>query len=88
MVIPPDYKCWKLMDCGNLDCPARCEPETPCWEVARRFEAYHNLSNTCCDCIAYLPRDETAALRIKKLQNIITQREDSKNSGAGHQGCI
>ena len=84
----PDYKCWELMDCDNLDCPARHEPKIPCWEVARRVEAYHNVSNTCSDCIVYLFRDETAALSIKKLQNIIIQRENLKNSGAGHQGCI
>jgi len=88
MVNYPDYKCRELMDCDNLDCPARREPEIPCWEVARRVEAYHNLSNTCSDCIAYLVTDKTATLSIKKLEDIIGQREHLKSSGAGHQGCI
>jgi hypothetical protein len=51
MVYYPNYKSWEIMDCDNLDCPARCEAKIPCWEIARRVEAYHNVSNTCRDCI-------------------------------------
>ena len=88
MVSYPNSKCWKIMNCDNLDCPARREPEIPCWEIARRGGAYHNVSNTCRDCVVYLLKDETSILSINKLQNIIKQREYLKIFGAGHQGCI
>jgi len=88
MVFYPNYKCWEVMNCDNLDCPARLEPEIPCWEIARRGEAYHNISNTCRDCVVFLLKDETSIFSIKKLQNIITQRKYVKNFGAVHQGCI
>jgi len=88
MVSYPNYKCWEIMDCDNRDCPARCEPKIPCWEIARRVEAYHNVSNTCRDCIVFILKKETSVLSIKKLQNIITQREHLKNLGPRHQGCI
>ncbi len=80
--------CWEFMNCDNLDCPARCEPETPCWEIAKRDEAYHNVSNTCRDCIVYLLKEETSVLSIKKVQNIVKQRGLWENIGTGHQVCF
>ena len=79
--------CWDIMNCDNQDCHARLEPETPCWEVARRIEAYHNVSNTCYDCIVYIFKNELSILSTKKAQNIITKRLIDKYAKADHQVC-
>jgi len=83
-----NMKCWEIMNCNNLDCPARREPETPCWEIAQRVEDYRNISNTCKDCIVYLLKEETSVLGKKELQNIFLQRELLKNMGTGQQTCV
>jgi hypothetical protein len=88
MVFTSVYKCWEIMNCDNLDCPARHEPETPCWEIARKVEAYHNASNTCNDCVVYILKEETSDVNIKKLQNSIKQKGYVKNISAGHHVCI
>lgn len=80
------YKCWEIMNCDNLDCLARCEPEIPCWEIARKAEAYHDISNTCSDCIVYKLKHETIMFNIKREYH--KNRVHLKNIGAGHQGCI
>lgn len=81
------YNCWDIMNCNNQDCHARLEPEIPCWEVARRIETFHNVSNTCYDCIAYIFKNELSILSIKKAQNIIKQRLIDKSLEAEHQIC-
>jgi len=83
-----NIKCWEIMNCDNLDCPARREPETPCWEIAKRFEAYRNVSNTCKDCIVYVLKEETFVLGKKELQNIIRQKGLLKNIETGPQACV
>ena len=81
-------KCWEILNCDNPDCLARREPVTPCWEIAKRDEAYHNLSNTCRDCVVYLLEEKTSALNIKQLQNIRKKRLLWQNTSIGHQVCI
>ena len=78
MVFLYNFKCWEIVHCDNLDCLARMEPETPCWEIAKRFESYHNVSNTCRDCAVYILLKETPLLSIGHL----------KNTEKGHQVCI
>ena len=82
------HRCWEIMNCDNLNCPARGEPETPCWEIAKRDEDYHNISNTCEDCIVYLLKTEASFLNIKKLKKLITQKDFLKNFETHHQNCI
>ena len=82
------YKCWDIMNCENLDCPARQEPETTCWEIARRLESYHNVSNTCNDCVVYMLKEQSSALSKKELQSIIRQRGLLENVAMGHQQCV
>jgi hypothetical protein len=43
-----DYRCWEIMNCDNLDCPARHEPETPCWEISKGGDSYHNVTEIRC----------------------------------------
>ena len=83
-----DLKCWDIMNCVKLDCTARIEPENPCWEIAKRIEAFQNVSHTCSDCIIYLLKEEPSVLSKKKLQNIIRQRVLLKNIGTSHQVCV
>ena len=88
MVSYPNYKCWEIMKCGNLNCPARLEPETPCWEIAKRIEAFNNISNTCKDCIVYILKEEAHVLSKKELHNIIIERRLWKNIGKARQACV
>jgi len=81
-------KCWEIINCGTLNCPARYEPETLCWEIAKRHGSYHNVLKNCSDCLVYLLKTEASVLNIKKLKNIITQEDFLKNFGTSHQRCI
>jgi len=81
MVSDSNYRCWEIMSCDNLDCLARREPETPCWQIAKRLEVYHNVSNTCRDCVVYLLKEKTSVLSMK-------QRGVLKDIEAEHQVCI
>jgi hypothetical protein len=83
-----NMKCWEIMNCNNLACPARREPETPCWEIAKRVEDFRNVSNTCEDCIVCILKEETSILGKKELQNIIIQKGLFENIGAEPQACI
>jgi len=83
-----NMKCWDIMNCANLECSARSEPENSCWEIAKRIEAFQNVSCTCRDCIVHLLKEETSVLSKKESQNIIRQRVLLKNIGADHQVCI
>ena len=82
------YNCWDIMKCENIDCHARQEPENPCWDVARRNEAFHNVSNTCYDCIVYIFKNELSILSTKKALKIIEQRSINKYLEAGHRVCV
>ena len=84
----PNFKCWEIMNCDELDCPARREPETPCWEIAKRIEDYRNVSNTCKDCVVYILKEKTSVLNKKELQNIIKQRGLLKKIENGQQFCV
>lgn len=88
MVSYPNYKCWEIMNCDNLDCPAWKEPDTPCWEIAGRIDAYRNVSNTCNDCIVQVLKEEPPVLSKKELQNIIRQKGLLKNIARGQHDCV
>jgi hypothetical protein len=76
------------MNCDILDCPARFEPETPCWEITKRTNSFNNVSNTCKDCIVYILKEEANLLSKKELHNIIIEKEMLKNIGKGRQACV
>jgi hypothetical protein len=83
-----DLKCWEIINCDHLDCLARSEPETPCWEIAKRVEAFRDISNTCSDCIVYLFQKETSVLSKKEIQGILSNRRHSGKVGTGYLACI
>jgi len=82
------YSCWEIMNCDNLDCPARYETKTPCWEIAKRGGSHHKVSKNCSDCLVYLLKTEASALNMKKLKELISQKDFLKNFGTSHQNCI
>jgi len=82
-----DLQCWEIMKCNNLDCPARSEPETPCWDIAKRIGAYRHISNTCRDCIVYLLKEITSAITQKELQEILKQRGLFEKIGTDYPVC-
>jgi hypothetical protein len=84
----PNCKCWEIMSCDNLDCPARLEPETPCWEIAKRVEDYRNVSNTCQDCIVYILKKEASVLDKKELYLILSRKGLLKNIVTGPKVCV
>jgi len=75
------------MKCNNLDCPARSEPETPCWEIAKRIGSFRDVSNTCRDCIVYLLKRTASAITQKELQEILKQRGLFEKIGSDYPVC-
>ena len=82
------FNCWEILNCDNLDCLARREPDIPCWEIAQRHESYQNVSNTCRDCVVYKLDEVGSALSIKQLREFRKEREVLPNTRIGHQVCI
>jgi hypothetical protein len=87
MVNYSNYNCWEIINCDHLDCLARSEPETPCWEIAKRIGAYRHISNTCRDCIVYLLKEITSAITQKELQEILKQRGLFEKIGTDYPVC-
>ena len=83
-----DLKCWEIINCDHWDCLARNEPETPCWQIAKRVGSFRDVSNTCRDCIVYLLQNETSAISKKEIKEILSNREDSEKIGTGYRACI
>jgi hypothetical protein len=69
-----DIRCWEIIKCDKQDCPARHEPETPCWEIAKREGAYKAISNICIDCIVYVLKEKTDFLGRKEKKKILSQK--------------
>jgi hypothetical protein len=82
-----ELKCWEIMKCDNLDCLARSEPETPCWEIAKRVGDYRDISNTCQDCVVYMLKKEPSVLSSKELQEILKLRKVSEKTGREYPSC-
>jgi hypothetical protein len=83
-----NMKCWEIINCTDLDCLARSEPETPCWKIAKRVEAFRDVSNTCRDCIVHIIHKETSVLSKKEIQEILKHREESHKIETGYLDCI
>ena len=83
-----DMKCWEIINCAKLDCLARSEPKTPCWEIVKKIKSYQKVFNTCSDCIVYLIHKETSVLSKKEIQEILKHRGESDKVGMGYLDCI
>lgn len=88
MTFYPRFTCWEIMHCDHEECPARLEPQTPCWEIARRYESFRNVFNVCRDCIVYILKENAAVLDKKELYRIIKQRGLLKNSATTEKICV
>ena len=88
MISYSDLKCWEIINCDHLDCLARSEPKKHCWELAKKVEAFRDVSNTCRDCIVYLLQNETTVLSKKEIQEILEHRKYSGKIGTGYLACI
>ena len=88
MTLYADLKCWEIINCAHWDCPARNEPETSCWQIAKRVGSFRDVSNTCRDCIVYLLQYETSVLSKKEIEKILNRRGDSERIGTGYRACI
>jgi len=83
-----DLKCWEIISCDHLDCLARCEPDKPCWAIARRIGAFRDVSNTCHDCIVYLLKNDGAVADRKEIEEVLNNRTNPEKIGTGHRTCI
>ena len=88
MAINSNSKCWEIINCDHLDCLARNEPETPCWQIARRFGSYRDVSNTCRDCIVYLIKSGDLEFEKNEIFEILNNRGDINQIGTGYRACI
>lgn len=88
MAINSSSKCWEIINCDHLDCLARSEPETPCWQIARKFGSYRDVSNTCRDCIVYLIKSEDFKFDKNEISEILSNREGGNKIGTGYRACI
>ena len=82
-----DLQCWEIINCSNLECSARNEPEIPCWAIAEKNASYHYISNTCRDCIVFLLKRDTAMFTTKEAQEIFRHRKHSEMVAAGFLAC-
>ena len=87
MCLHINLQCWEIIKCNNLDCPARNEPETPCWEIAKRVGAFINISNTCRDCIVCIIKKTTPVITPKELQNFLKQKRLYERVGKQYSAC-
>ena len=81
-------KCWEIINCDHLDCLARNEPETSCWQIAERVGSFRDISNTCRDCIVYLLQKEPSGESQKVIHDILNKRGNPNEIGTGYRACI
>ena len=83
-----DLKCWEIVNCDHWDCLARTEPETPCWQLAKKVDSFRDVSNTCRDCIVYILQRNASVFSKKEIREILGHRGKSDMIGTGYLACI
>lgn len=75
MGIAKDLKCWEIMKCKDSDdCPARKEPNTPCWEVAARLGDYRSALKVCSDCLVYMLHNNVPVISEQECHCIFKKK--------------
>lgn len=74
MTLSSDWPCWEIKKCENSDCPARSEPETPCWEIVGRLKDFRSAFNICTDCIVYMLHQDVSPFSKKEYQTILKNK--------------
>ena len=71
--------CWEIMQCENSDaCPAKKNPEKPCWEIASESDDYRKANNICRDCIVYVLQAGNSVLS-KQVINKVMKKKTKKH---------
>jgi hypothetical protein len=65
--------CWDIMQCDkSKKCPAKKNPDKPCWEIASENEDdYRNFFNICRDCIVHVIMADSTILSNQEIKNIV-----------------
>ena len=70
-----NWPCWKIMNCdAGQTCPAKCHPETPCWEIASELNDYRAAMHICEDCIVHMLKAENSVLSNEEMETIINKK--------------
>lgn len=82
-----DCFCWEIMRCDkSKNCPARQNPEKPCWEIAGEDDDdYRNFFNICWDCIVRVLKVENSVLSNLEIQKIVDSKTKCRLSSK--QAC-
>lgn len=71
------WSCWEIMLCQNPEnCPAKKNPERPCWEIASELDSDMHALNVCRDCIVRLVREKNPLLSNKEIFEILKVRAE------------
>jgi hypothetical protein len=72
-----DWFCWEIMLCKNPEnCPAKKNPEKPCWETASEHGSDMHLLNVCRDCIVRLVKERNPLVSNRELFEIMKIRTE------------
>lgn len=67
--------CWEIMQCENPDsCPAKMNPEKPCWEIASESDDYRMANNICRDCIVRVLKAENPVLSKQEINKVMRKK--------------
>ena len=60
--------CWDILNCKKIECSAREETETSCWEIARKIENSKDFSATCKSCVVYFRQSDVYVFCKKQIE--------------------
>jgi hypothetical protein len=68
------------MQCDKSEnCPAKKNPEMPCWEIVREInDDYRNFFNICRDCIVHVLKAENSVLSNQEIETIVEAKINCK----------
>ena len=76
-----DWACWEIMKCDeSKKCPAKTQPETPCWELAREKSDYRYILEICADCIVHILKGDNAVLNKNEIESIMANKVNCMTS--------
>ena len=71
--------CWEIMQCvKSEECPARINPEKPCWEIIVELGDYRSACYICRDCIVRVLQAETSVLSEQEIKDIVMAKTGCK----------
>lgn len=70
-----DLHCWEIMQCESQDvCPAKKNPEKPCWEIASESDDYRMANNICRDCIVHVLKVGNSVLSKQEIKKVMKKK--------------